>query len=1201
MGCIQSSFSQVVINEIMYHSQNSELEYIELLNSGAESVDISYWAIRDQQAFNTFHLPNGATIDPGQFVVIADDSIEFERVYGFSPDFGGIPFNFSNESDSVRLFDAQGTLIEEVHYSDRAPWDEAADGEGATLERINPRLPSELHQSWAASTRGGTPGRENSAYSDVLHPIFLNVDHTPKVPEPFAPVTVTADILNLDGEITSVILRYGHNQGDTYQSVIMHDDGQHEDGAAGDGTFGAMLDGSSNGTILRFYIEARSSTGITALMPEEGGDRPYLTVFEPRLFNENAPVLRVVMRPEVRQRFLDRYQTDEYFPGSMYEGDHAYYEIDIRHRGRSRSQNGRFKIRFPYDNLYQGKIRRLNFNGTDTATILREYLSFQLYHDSGIPNLETQLVRLHINGEPTRGTPYRVMIENPDSQFLRRKVFFNDDNGNLYKTTLDGSPRNKATWRYVGDDPDLYRTCYIKQTNETADDFSDIIQFCKTLDEIDPEDPDFAERVESVLDVDEFLRWMAVSALVAHWDSPYTDHGHNYVLYNDLETGQFNVIAWDLNGTFNYSSNQNDLNYRKHYTHIRSTKFAAINKILNHPRFGAQYYLEIDRLLKSLFTIDNMNRRIDEARDRIQASNSSVSFLRNYVTHRREDLADWINQVDGLAFISEPVYQASVNQPYRYNAVAVEYRYDLPMSYRLTQAPDWIDIDPERGVISGRPPETGRFTIAIEAGVGTGVDITQTFELLVVDPYPRLIVNFNEESGAVVDLSPFDHSGELNVNAARGPGLMGNGISLRRNNAYVSFPHHDSLNLQGSITVEAWIRPDNVSNGNPIILTKGGADQFNYTLMLGYGPWSWDAMEPCFMPHRFDIENRVYYGRKEIEARLQNREWAHIAGTYDSAKERVRVYANDYPIVESSSRARMLANLQPLLIGFDSSQNFNGVIDSVRILPFAKEAFASGLCLSRVDVSGISPAQDRMGLSLSQDRNGSINTGDYCVYLVNSNRWLMLPDHVLNPGESFIWWMDELGLETKLPEREILALYPAKRFGIAGREVVLDQVAWGGSGPGAIDPGVQAALWLPDTSVNLPEDQATSLSLIDFANNDDMHNDWTTSPQLLSGPSITSLQINEGAASTDSNTVRLAIESEPSATPLQLRLSNTPGFGSDWQAYQDSVSWNLSPGDGRKTVFAQLRDSNGMRSRVITASIAVDASTGVSEWKILDR
>ncbi|HQH74161.1 MAG TPA: CotH kinase family protein, partial [bacterium] len=391
-----------------------------------------------------------------------------------------------------------------------------------------------------------------------------------------------------------------------------------------------------------------------------------------------------------QERFLERYRTDDYFPATLYEGDTAYNSVHIRHRGRSRSQNGRFKIRFPYNQLYRGVMRRLNLNGDDTGSLIKEYLGYQLYQDAGLPNLESEIVRFSINGSQARGTAYRIAVENPDGQFLKRKKFFARDDGNLYKTTLDGTPQNKATWRYVGDDPALYRDCYLKQTNEEEADYSDIIAFCKVLSEAEPWDSDYVDRINSVLNVDDFLRWMAVSAVTAHWDSPFTDHGHNYILYSNPGTHQFHVLAWDLNSTFNYSSNQEDLNYRKLYTHVRSTKFAAINKILNHPRFGAQYYREIDGLLQTLFTPQEMGRRIEEVRRKMRLSTGSMSSYTTFVNQRIKDVSNWINREQGTAFLTNPAYQARIDQPYLYRAVAVDYRQGQRMRYGLDQAPTWL-------------------------------------------------------------------------------------------------------------------------------------------------------------------------------------------------------------------------------------------------------------------------------------------------------------------------------------------------------------------------------------------------------------------------------------------------------------------------------------------------------------------------------
>jgi len=1175
-----AAHSQVVINEIMYNAEGSDLEYIEIFNPSDVPMDLAGWILRDQEDDHTFILPQNAQVGANGYLVIADAPDLFRSTYGFDADVTGFSFDFANSGDAVRLFDAAGASVESVTYDDRAPWSELADGYGSSLERLNPLLPAELGPSWGPSSQNGTPGAQNSVFTQELSPVITAVDHTPRIPEPGQAVTVTARVFDVDGQVGAVHLHHGKDNGTTYQRVDMRDDGRHGDGRSGDGVYGAEIPGAERLSILRFYIEATDGEDLQTTYPENGREEPLLTVVE-QGFQERVPILRVVMRPEVHRRFLDQYRTDIYSPATFYDGDDVYYSVHIRHRGRSRSQNGRFKIRFPHSQLYRNKIRRLNLNGTDNNSLIKEYLSYQLYGDAGLPNLETEIVRFHINGESTRGIPYRVAVENPGSQFLRRHHFFADDNGNLYKTTLDGTPQNKATWRYVGDEPSLYQDCYIKQTNEDEADWSDIIRFCRILTTVDTWDPRYPQAVRSVLETDVFLRWMAVSALVAHWDSPYTDHGHNYVLYNDPLTGLFNVIAWDLNGTFNYTSNHEDLNYRKHYTHIRSTKFEAINKILNHPIFGGRYYSEIDGFLDTLFTQDRMEQRIDEAAYKLHLGSGSVSHLKTYVRIRRNDLAEWINRSKGTAFLTKPVYQAFPGETYLYHAAAVDYRNGSPIRYELREGPTWLSVNENNGVMSGIPPSEGRFEVTLAAITGDGTEILQPYTLQVTDPRPRLIMTFNEETGAVNDLSGRGHEGNLAGNAQRVDGRLGRAIYLNGSNAYVRIGDSDSLDLSGEITVEAWIRPDYISSGNPVIITKGSEDRYNYALMLGYAPFSWDTMEPCFMPHRFDIEHRVTYGRKEIEAQLVAGRWYHVAGTYSSQTERVRVYCNNQRICESASRALMPENDYPLLIGLSGGRCFRGAVDDVKILPFAKWSFAAGLCLSRVEVSGISPAQDRVGLALSDHRRDAINTGDYVLHLVNADRWLSLPETELSPGEGVTWWLDDLGLEEPLRTPEILALYPRSSMGDASRRTILDMVAWGATGPDVADPGVRAAVWLDGRSLPLPDGEPSSMTLINLCDNDEMDEDWTIGRQDLNGPEIQSVVIDGGAVETDKREVQIALS--VSGNPTQMRISNLPNFDSGWREFSSDVTWLLSEEDGLQRVYVQVTDK---------------ADTGVEDWEV---
>ncbi|MFT5127888.1 MAG: hypothetical protein ACI8W8_001496 [Rhodothermales bacterium] len=84
--------------------------------------------------------------------------------------------------------------------------------------------------------------------------------------------------------------------------------------------------------------------------------------------------------------------------------------------------------------------------------------------------------------------------------------------------------------------------------------------------------------------------------------------------------------------------------------------------------------------------------------------------------------------------------------------------------------------------------------------------------------------------------------------------------------------------------------------------------------------------------------------------------------------------------------------------------------------------------------------------------------------------------------------------------------------------------------------------------------------------------------------------IIEGPVDTvDTHDVTLHIRASESA--IDMRISNLRNFESDdWQPLADTVAWTLSPEDGLKTVFVQLRDEVGLESAVFVDSVRVDTT-----------
>ena len=154
-----------VIQEINY---NSELafdteDWVELHNPGQVDLDLSGWQIRDDKDSNIFVIPTGTILPAGgQLVFVTSQALFLTHwpTFPLSLLVGDLGFGFSGKGDTVRLFNAQENLMDIVAFDDNAPWPTEPDGNGQTLELIDPWLDNSLAESWQASSAAhGSPGQ----------------------------------------------------------------------------------------------------------------------------------------------------------------------------------------------------------------------------------------------------------------------------------------------------------------------------------------------------------------------------------------------------------------------------------------------------------------------------------------------------------------------------------------------------------------------------------------------------------------------------------------------------------------------------------------------------------------------------------------------------------------------------------------------------------------------------------------------------------------------------------------------------------------------------------------------------------------------------------------------------------------------------------------------------------------------------------
>ena len=170
---VKPEFGDVVFNEIMADPTPvvglPPVEYLELFNRDTIDLNLKGWQLvlgKSVRTFDTVTLPAR-----GYIIVCKTDAVNalagYGKTYGFSR------FSLINSGEELQLFDCAGTLIHAVRYTTDWYGDASKAKGGWSLEQINPDNICSAADNWRASEdpRGGTPGKQNSVYRDLIfHP-----------------------------------------------------------------------------------------------------------------------------------------------------------------------------------------------------------------------------------------------------------------------------------------------------------------------------------------------------------------------------------------------------------------------------------------------------------------------------------------------------------------------------------------------------------------------------------------------------------------------------------------------------------------------------------------------------------------------------------------------------------------------------------------------------------------------------------------------------------------------------------------------------------------------------------------------------------------------------------------------------------------------------------------------------------------------
>lgn len=333
--------------------------------------------------------------------------------------------------------------------------------------------------------------------------------------------------------------------------------------------------------------------------------------YEDRLF-DNTWVHSIDIVMDDWEEFIDNAASEEYYTATVVIDGEAFKNVGIRGKGNTSlsmvsamdSDRYSFKVEFDHydDSITYHGLDKLSLNNLiQDATMMKDYLTYTLMNEFNAVSSLCSFVYITVNGEEwglylavegveesflerNYGSDYGELYK-PDSMsfgggrgngkdfnmddFMNREKGVGDhsgfeqsaemprmpEKGNFEPFQMEGGRgASDVKLQYVDDNVDSYSGIWNNaKTDITAADQRRLIQSLEKLSK--------GEQIESVVDMEQVIRYFVVHNFVCNGDSYTGTMVHNYYLYE--ENGQMAMIPWDYNlafGTFESGSGQNTVN-----------------------------------------------------------------------------------------------------------------------------------------------------------------------------------------------------------------------------------------------------------------------------------------------------------------------------------------------------------------------------------------------------------------------------------------------------------------------------------------------------------------------------------------------------------------------------------------------------------------------------------------------------------------
>lgn len=372
-----------------------------------------------------------------------------------------------------------------------------------------------------------TPGLPNGVGTTLS---ITNVTHSPTRPAPDEPLQVVAHAHDTRQLPPTLTLHY-RAMFDDEQTTTMFDDGQHGDGAASDGTYGAVIPplGLAAGQMLRYRIsggadpaapDVPAATAPRFVDPLDT-EQYYGTVIAAPALDTSLPVMELFIEDILQTDTREGARGALFYNGEFYDN----IRMDVHGFTTLGYPKKSHDVFFPRDHrflLNDAAPRYTDINlltNYGDRTKMRNAMSYELYRETGTPAHLAFPLRVQNNGQFWAIADF---VEDGDDEYLERAGL--DRRGALYKM----------------DNEFLSATVAVEKKTRTYEDASDLNALVRAMNL--PE-ADRAVYLHDHVDIAATVNYLV--GLVISGESDCC--GRNYYMFRDTEgTGRWRILPWDV-------------------------------------------------------------------------------------------------------------------------------------------------------------------------------------------------------------------------------------------------------------------------------------------------------------------------------------------------------------------------------------------------------------------------------------------------------------------------------------------------------------------------------------------------------------------------------------------------------------------------------------------------------------------------------